>query len=406
MANSNIDKLMELKQLYEQGILTKEEMEAEKQKILGQPHSNNTKSEAEKTVDNNASVKEQFNTRDNDVAKDNGKLADDDVITEICEEENSSFFQKNKIYTIIATIIAVICIIYFSFNGNSEISQAPIDDTDTIEEILNQPRESMVYANNEKMVKYMDDFFKEQKKKGDLSLERFLRNDEIKNLIVDKYNPNYYNAVMDLLKNNGYIGDVEVTSNGTYKGHANIAQRTTGVDPYDDWAVDFSYNPNSNQLELKATVFDIPLKNDGSIDNEGIEKEIERLTAESREKEQKEIQEIESQAISFETIIDAYKNNVDGRADNTFFKKEKVYLFYLDKIRKSSSDYEYVMEGSGSSHGDIADFLVYTDDSRLANLNFPVKLCFRGALVSISRPEYGSWFIYHFVCTEALTYHN
>ena len=34
MEKSNIDKLMELKQLYEQGILTKEEMEAEKAKIL------------------------------------------------------------------------------------------------------------------------------------------------------------------------------------------------------------------------------------------------------------------------------------------------------------------------------------------------------------------------------------
>ena len=34
MGKSNIDKLMELKQLYEQGILTKEEMEAEKAKIL------------------------------------------------------------------------------------------------------------------------------------------------------------------------------------------------------------------------------------------------------------------------------------------------------------------------------------------------------------------------------------
>ena len=31
MAKSNIDKLMELKQLYEQGILTKEEMEIEKE---------------------------------------------------------------------------------------------------------------------------------------------------------------------------------------------------------------------------------------------------------------------------------------------------------------------------------------------------------------------------------------
>lgn len=35
MGKTNIDKLMELKQLYEQGILTKEEMEVEKQKILG-----------------------------------------------------------------------------------------------------------------------------------------------------------------------------------------------------------------------------------------------------------------------------------------------------------------------------------------------------------------------------------
>ena len=51
-------------------------------------------SEAEQTVDNSTSVKEQFNTKDNDVAKDNGKLADDDVITEICEEENTSFFSN------------------------------------------------------------------------------------------------------------------------------------------------------------------------------------------------------------------------------------------------------------------------------------------------------------------------
>ena len=35
MTKTDIDKLMELKQLYEQGILSKEEMEAEKKKILG-----------------------------------------------------------------------------------------------------------------------------------------------------------------------------------------------------------------------------------------------------------------------------------------------------------------------------------------------------------------------------------
>lgn len=395
MAKSNIDKLMELKQLYEQGILTKEEMEVEKKKILGQPNSDDTKSEAGKTVDNNASVKEHVNTRNNEVVN---KYKLDDR-----KRKNPSFFQKHKKIVIVATIIAVICIIFFSINSNSKIAQAPVQDSDIIAEI--QPEEPMVNEYHEKTIKRIDKFYKEHQKKGDVSLERFLRNDDIKNLILDKYNANYYNAVMDLMKN-GYIGNVEVTSDGTYKGHANVSERITGVDPYDDWAIDFSYNPNNNQLELKATVFDIPLKNDGSIDNEGIEKEIERLTAESREKEQKEIKEIESQAISIETIIDAYKNNVNGRADNIYYKQEKIFNFYLKKIRKSSSDYEYVMEGSGSSHGDIADILVYTDDSRLANLNFPVKLCFRGALVSISRPEYGDCFIYHFVCTEALTYRN
>lgn len=393
MAKSNIDKLMELKQLYEQGILTKEEMEVEKKKILGQPNSDDTKSEVGKTVDNNASVKEHVNTRNNEAVNKN-KLDDR-------KRKNHSFFQKHKKIVIVVTIIAVICIIIFSIKGNSEVAQAPVQDSDSIEEI--QPEASMVNEYYEKMNKRIADFYKEQQKKGGLSLERFLRNDDIKNLILDKYNANYYNAVMELMKN-GYVGNVELTSDGIYKGHANVYQRITGVDPYDDWAVDFSYNPNSNQLELKATYFGIPLKNDGSIDNEGIEKELERLRAESQEKKQKELQEIESQAISFENIIDAYKNNVNGRADDMYYKQEKIYQFYLKKIRKSSSDYEYVMEGSGASHGDLADFLVYTDDSRLANLNYPVKLCFRGALVSIGRPEYGDWYIYHFVCTEALTY--
>ncbi len=385
MAKSNIEKLMELKKLYEDGILTKEEMEAEKAKIL----TGNSSIEAEDSLKSKEEEKLQA------------------VIDEIYNDE-PTFFERYK--KVIFGIVAALILVWGGYEitmyfVDSYIENAKREKTQKMAE-YRQKQKIKDDENRRKRVKVMDDIYKEQKNKGNLSLEKFLRNDYVKNIITNKYNLNYYNNVMTLMKKNGNIGKVEVTSDGTYKGHANVSQRLTGVDPYDDWAIDFSYNPNNNQLELKATVFDIPLKNDGSIDNEGIEKEIERLTAESREKEQKEIQEIESQAIKFETIIDAYKNNVDGRADNIFFKKEKVYLFYLDKIRKSSSDYEYVMEGSGSSHGDIADILVYTDDSRLANLNFPLKLCFRGALVSISRPEHGSWFIYHFVCTEALTYRN
>ena len=385
MAKSNIEKLMELKQLYEQGILTKEEMEAEKAKIL----TGNSSIEAEDSLKSKEEEKLQA------------------VIDEIYNDE-PTFFERYK--KVIFGIVAALILVWGGYEitmyfVDSYIENAKREKTQKMAE-YRQKQKIKDDENRRKRVKEMDDIYKEQKNKGNLSLEKFLRNDYVKNIITNKYNLNYYNNVMTLMKKNGNIGKVEVTSDGTYKGHANVSQRLTGVDPYDDWAIDFSYNPNNNQLELKATVFDIPLKNDGSIDNEGIEKEIERLTAESREKEQKEIKEIESQAISIETIIDAYKNNVNGRADNIYYKQEKIFNFYLKKIRKSSSDYEYVMEGSGSSHGDIADILVYTDDSRLANLNFPVKLCFRGALVSISRPEYGDWFIYHFVCTEALTYRN
>ena len=43
MEKSQIDKLMELKQLYESGVLSKEEMEVEKQKILNNGLSNSSK---------------------------------------------------------------------------------------------------------------------------------------------------------------------------------------------------------------------------------------------------------------------------------------------------------------------------------------------------------------------------
>ena len=55
MTKSIIDKLMELKQLYEQGILTKEEMETEKQKILGSV-SDAPKSESSQTIERQSHV--------------------------------------------------------------------------------------------------------------------------------------------------------------------------------------------------------------------------------------------------------------------------------------------------------------------------------------------------------------
>ena len=62
MAKTNIDKLMELKQLYEQGILTKEEMETEKQKILGSV-SNAPKSESSQTIERQPPIKMKESTK-------------------------------------------------------------------------------------------------------------------------------------------------------------------------------------------------------------------------------------------------------------------------------------------------------------------------------------------------------
>lgn len=393
MAKSIIEKLMELKQLYEQGILTKEEMEAEKRKILDDSNSDDPKIENRKVVEETTGVINNMNRRPDELTALNDS------------EKGKTISSKIRLLIILSIGLISLCILFFSLRGDLQEAQTSETSNRDDASSLEEDWEKWV-KEKEKRIARINDFIKEQQKKGDMSLERFLRNDDIKYLIICNYNQNYYNAVMDLLKRDGDIGEVEVVSDGTYKGHANVCGRTTGVDPYDDWAIDFSYDSNEYEVELKATVFDVPLNDDGSIDNEGIEKEIERLTAEQREKEQQEIKEIESQAISIETVIDAYKNNVDGRADNIFYKQEKTYHFYLEKIRRFCSDYEYVMEGSGASHGEHADFRVYTNDSRLANLNFPMTLCFRGVLVSIGRPEYGDWFVYHFVCTEVLTYRN
>ena len=63
MEKSNIDKLMELKQLYEQGILTKEEMETEKKKILGSV-SDAPKSESPQIVERQLSVEVKETAKD------------------------------------------------------------------------------------------------------------------------------------------------------------------------------------------------------------------------------------------------------------------------------------------------------------------------------------------------------
>lgn len=407
MAKSNIDKLMELKQLYEQGILTKEEMEAEKAKIL------NASTPKDESPNNEIPPVEDA----------------DSSFTSTSDEENHG---RNKVIIGIASaiVVAIVAVIGFFLNKQTEPEEVAID--------------------NVKLTQFADEAGQDSQKETKDFYNQCLSIKELFSVKDDKTS----DRLVALLKKYNFVHkETKFDDSGEWEKSISINDCNTTISV--NWLQGKDYLPyslnmtctedtiakrwlselqqmgykidcHSSNNDMKQWEFKKNGKYVGSIYYEynpygahpnqygllievgfeelyGSREEAEKKAA---QKEQEEIKEIESQAISIETVIDAYKNNVDGRADNIFFKKEKVYQFYLNKIRKSSSDYEYVMEGSGSSHGDIADILVYTDDSRLANLNFPLKLCFRGALVSISRPEHGSWFIYHFVCTEALTYRN
>lgn len=400
MAKSNIDKLMELKQLYEQGILTKEEMEAEKAKIL------NASTPKDESPNNEIPPVEDA----------------DSSFASTSDEENHG---RNKVIIGIAAaiVVAIVVIIGFFLNKKTEPEEVAIDNVELAQ-----------FADEVKQDEETEDFYNQFLSLNELFSVKDDKTSDRLVVLLKKYN--YVHKESEFDGDSGdWIKSITINNRiftislhwteGRYSGyflnmtctedtiaerwHSELKQMGYQIKHHspdkDTKQWDFSKDGNhvgviSLDIDRKEYLLAIEL---GFEELYGSREEAEKKAA---QKAQEEIKEIESQAISFETIIDAYKNNVDGRADNIFFKKEKVYQFYLKKIRKSSSDYEYVMEGSGSSHGDIADILVYTDDSRLADLNFPVKLCFRGALVSISRPEYGSWFIYHFVCTEALTYRN
>ena len=113
MAKSNMDKLMELKQLYEQGILTKEELETEKQKILGTA-SETPKPESPKTI---------------------GQQSSDEVKQTV---ENSPidtgepFFKKNKSYIMGGLGVIIIGLLLFSFHNKIETSVVE-DSNDVVE---------------------------------------------------------------------------------------------------------------------------------------------------------------------------------------------------------------------------------------------------------------------------------
>jgi len=112
--NSQIDKLVELKQLYEQGILTKEELETEKQKILGTAPET-PKPESPKTI-GQQSADEVKQTVENSTI-DTGK----------------PFFKNNKSYIIGGLGVIIIGLLLLSFHNKIETSV--IEDSNDVVEI-------------------------------------------------------------------------------------------------------------------------------------------------------------------------------------------------------------------------------------------------------------------------------
>jgi hypothetical protein len=132
MVKANIDKLMELKQLYEQGILTKEEMEAEKAKIL-----KTSTSQEESPMMKESSVE----TKDYSSAS----TIDDNTPC-------YSKYKKSLIGAFSIVIVAVIAFLYFQneqaslnvSNSTKEVSLTSETKQETIY-LVNSPSEDFHY---------------------------------------------------------------------------------------------------------------------------------------------------------------------------------------------------------------------------------------------------------------------
>ena len=107
MEKTNIEKLMELKQLYESGILTKEEMEAEKQKILGS----------------------QQESQQQEVAQRQQDLWQEPVAIENNKPSNN----RNKYY-VIAAIVILLCLVAILVPKLTSTSETPTVSTEEVKE--------------------------------------------------------------------------------------------------------------------------------------------------------------------------------------------------------------------------------------------------------------------------------
>jgi len=137
MAKTNIDKLMELKQLYEQGILTKEEMEIEKKKILGE--SSKWEQQSSTAPKSELQVPSAYNTRRSSKS----------------EGEKVPFFQKYKTYIFIGIGILIASSIYlFYSNVIKKDSPKPLTPAERIKQIEAELEDDIDIETNSELSKF------------------------------------------------------------------------------------------------------------------------------------------------------------------------------------------------------------------------------------------------------------
>ena len=132
MDKEAMDKLMEIKKLYETGILTKEEMEAEKAKILSHTTSQNTKNEdnsesKQSDVKVNASDKKKYEAHDVTIVHVSKKSKERQQ--KIKSTPRKGLSENARIWLIAGIVVAVMLIIAIIIqNGRSSNSQAYDND--------------------------------------------------------------------------------------------------------------------------------------------------------------------------------------------------------------------------------------------------------------------------------------
>ena len=129
--HTQIEKLMELKQLYEQGILTKEEMEAEKHKILGK---------------NNEVPKTEMAYKHEQQAQ----IVREEPSKDPYQEADKPFFDKYKYYIIVGVLASLLAIGWYTYSNHRK--PAIINNHESTPDEASSPRENIELATNDESI--------------------------------------------------------------------------------------------------------------------------------------------------------------------------------------------------------------------------------------------------------------